>query len=654
MFHHFPTQDGSSHVYNAHVLKEYHRHENYTIRDVYRLNLTLFPNWASHALLAGLLYLLPPIVCEKIVVSLCVAGLPLSLLYFLRAIDRRNALLALVGFPFAYHYLLQMGFYNFALSVPMFFFALGYWWSRKDAMRMGHWSKLYGMVLVTYLCHAQSFLLLVASLSLLAAYDRLRAIIAEGKRPGSQWVDSAWRELTSLIGFVGMMTPIYFIAASYYLANALGANRDYWTREEYLDYFWGFRSLVYFRDDHSTIGRCFLALFGALLLFAIASRIRLALAARHASSGHRTLDGTEAFLGLACVATALYFTSPWSLGPGGWINDRIHLYIFLLLLPFLQTYGMHQLAKAALACGIVALSVWHLVYSAHAYQHMSVQIDEMVAGVGELEPHSTVRLAEPVWDGPEQRTGDHVGEIKYVSPFLFVSTYAMVEARDVAFLTNYEASLDYFPVNYRPGWGDPENVDSDYILAWRLNDHQLEELVREQQGKYSSVRQGRYSQLFRRIAAPVDMDVWNDEHGVHFDMEPDGGPTAAGHIAIRPDTAYEDGRFGWLNRAGRIGRQREGINQPLLGDAIESRRDGVFRVALPNGRYRVAVHASSQARLHVIANDQYVIKGATVHDVADPLTYDVVVQAERLTQVIYAQQAREPWQIAGMTIVRLE
>jgi hypothetical protein len=150
------------------------------------------------------------------------------------------------------------------------------------------------------------------------------------------------------------------------------------------------------------------------------------------------------------------------------------------------------------------------------------------------------------------------------------------------------------------------------------------------------------------------MDVWNDEHGVHFDMEPDGGPTAAGHIAIRPDTAYEDGRFGWLNRAGRIGRQREGINQPLLGDAIESRRDGVFRVALPNGRYRVAVHASSQARLHVIANDQHVIQGATVHDVADPLTYDVVVQAERLTQVIYAQRARDPWQIAGMTIVRLK
>ena len=82
--------------------------------------------------------------------------------------------------------------------------------------------------------------------------------------------------------------------------------------------------------------------------------------------------------------------------------------------------------------------------------------------------------------------------------------------------------------------------------------------------------------------------------------------------------------------------------------------DGVFRVALPNGRYRVAVHASSQARLHVIANDQHVIKGATVRDVAEPLTYDVVVRAARLPQVIYAEQTRDPWQLAGMTIVRLE
>ena len=45
VFDFFPSQDGVSHIYNAHVLKEYHKHENYIIRDVWKLNLTVFPNW---------------------------------------------------------------------------------------------------------------------------------------------------------------------------------------------------------------------------------------------------------------------------------------------------------------------------------------------------------------------------------------------------------------------------------------------------------------------------------------------------------------------------------------------------------------------------------------------------------------------------------
>ena len=44
LFTYFPTQDGSSHIYNAYVLKEYHKHQNYRLREVYTLNLLLFPN----------------------------------------------------------------------------------------------------------------------------------------------------------------------------------------------------------------------------------------------------------------------------------------------------------------------------------------------------------------------------------------------------------------------------------------------------------------------------------------------------------------------------------------------------------------------------------------------------------------------------------
>ena len=60
LFEYFPSQDGSSHVYNAYLLKDYHHHENYQLRKVYQLNLKIFPNWASHIILAALMYIFPP------------------------------------------------------------------------------------------------------------------------------------------------------------------------------------------------------------------------------------------------------------------------------------------------------------------------------------------------------------------------------------------------------------------------------------------------------------------------------------------------------------------------------------------------------------------------------------------------------------------
>ncbi len=48
LFKYATIQDGPAHVHNAHVLKVYHTHENYVLREVYERNPTLFPNWTSH------------------------------------------------------------------------------------------------------------------------------------------------------------------------------------------------------------------------------------------------------------------------------------------------------------------------------------------------------------------------------------------------------------------------------------------------------------------------------------------------------------------------------------------------------------------------------------------------------------------------------
>ena len=71
-----------SHLYNAHILKSYHHAENYQLRNVYDLRLTLFPNWTSHLLLALLMHIFPPLICEKILLTMCISLIPLSLFYF--------------------------------------------------------------------------------------------------------------------------------------------------------------------------------------------------------------------------------------------------------------------------------------------------------------------------------------------------------------------------------------------------------------------------------------------------------------------------------------------------------------------------------------------------------------------------------------------
>ena len=59
----FLTQDGISHVYNAHVLCEY-RNPAYHFQDFYDINWGLFPNWLSHCGIAILIRLFSLLLAE--------------------------------------------------------------------------------------------------------------------------------------------------------------------------------------------------------------------------------------------------------------------------------------------------------------------------------------------------------------------------------------------------------------------------------------------------------------------------------------------------------------------------------------------------------------------------------------------------------------
>src|SRR6516165_6875016 len=99
-FRYFPSQDGPAHLENALMLKEYDAPDSARYRDFYTINPHPDPNWFGHVLLVALMYFLPPLVAEKVLLTGYVVLLPLSLRFALRSLRPGAEWLAVLAFPF--------------------------------------------------------------------------------------------------------------------------------------------------------------------------------------------------------------------------------------------------------------------------------------------------------------------------------------------------------------------------------------------------------------------------------------------------------------------------------------------------------------------------------------------------------------------------
>ena len=662
-FKYFPTQDGASHIYNSYVVKEYHKHENYRLREVYDLNATIFPNWTSHALLVVLLYVFPPLVCEKIVLTLCIGLLPFSLFYFLNSIAKRNVVFGLLGFLFAYNYLLHMGFYNFVLSMSLFFFAMGYWWKVKDELRLSNIVVIYILLLATYLTHYHSYALLVMSLTFFAlfssGYDALRGVW--GYRETSEPLRSRLKDgviaLKPTLTFLGALVPAYFILFSYYfyLSNTHGGDSEHKGFEWLNDYFFGMKSLVSFRDDHVLIGRVLLVFFAVAFVLTVVNRVRQYHRFRESEEWKETgerfwtrvVTQMDGFLIMSVLITAMFFIVPWSGYSGGWINDRFHLYIFLILLPFFAI-NLHRYVNYAVAGVIIALSLWHLGYNVHTYTLLNRDITTALSLVGMTE-EDTILTSEPgEWGGFSDSLGF---EPKYVEPFGHLECL-LATHKGIGYLDNYEANTDHFPLKYKE-----KELTADYAIIWRTEYGDVAGLEEE----YELIDSNDYNRLYRRKRTPPDLQMWSGGTVVSFDMQPKDGQTASGYMPVYVDTTYTDGKYGWLTVSAREDSQRESeVSQPYE-DSILGKEDGVFRVALPNGTYEVICYFSADEgdepeplEINLIANDEKPIQRLQIPVGNETIErrYTITITNEQLTQVIYTRGKgkHKRWGWSGFSI----
>ena len=446
IFTYFPSQDGPAHIYNAYVLKVFHEaDEGSLMRQYYQLNLTLFPNWFSHAFMMLLMYIVPPLVAEKILLSLIIVLFPLSLFYFLDATHKGKNLYGFLGFLFSYHYLLHMGFYSFSISVPVFFFALGYFVKHKEEMSLNNIAILNLLCLLTYFCHILSYGLLIFSLILLS-------------------IISSYHKPRRVIALLLCMLPLIFLMANYLLSNSTGQSGSHFGLSQIWERFsskhlWSYllstKSLMYFTDYHLIITRLMLVMLGALFIATLYSRIRQ----------RRIVSKENQFLLIFAIVTAIYFIMPSGMMSGGWINDRINLFIFPLLLPFLQQ-DFHRYIKRGLVIVMVTFALAHLALSCRYYYPWDKIMKEYTSATKMIEKNKAVL---GLFDdrSPGVKEAPPFTHDEFVEPFTQITSYYCLGNGGVD-LVNYEAKYNYFPVN----WKDERPGIIDYIVTWKLGETQ--------------------------------------------------------------------------------------------------------------------------------------------------------------------------------------
>jgi hypothetical protein len=166
---HFVTQDGSAHVYNAYLMGELLNGNPFVERHAV-LNSLAVPNSSGHWLLVLLLQLLPPDAVSKAISTLTYAAFVAAIAWLrLRTVGKDGvATSILLGAALGLNWMWLLGLYNFIISVICFIVAVGFYWTRREAMSAPAAAVLSLLLIATYTSHIVSFGIVAATVGVFA------------------------------------------------------------------------------------------------------------------------------------------------------------------------------------------------------------------------------------------------------------------------------------------------------------------------------------------------------------------------------------------------------------------------------------------------------------------------------------------------------
>ena len=402
-----PTVDGPCHTYNAWILRQHGNVEQYPLfNQYYEINARPYPNWISQGTMALLMFAVPPLVAEKLLVSGYMLLFLSGMWYLAGAVRPEERWLAFLAFPFAWNQLFQYGFYNFSYSLAFFPWVLGCWWRHRAAPGLRFAVKVNLLLWLCYFSHILSFSLALAAIAVLWLAT-LRS--------------ATWRRH---LLHVPILLPQVALPLWFFAQNTGVEIPDRWGVRRLMRYFSQLQVLVTLSDFQRWVALGIAWLFLLLLLLTLGRAVRRRPVFRE----------EDAFLLLAVLAAVLYTLSPQGLAGGALLKPRLSLYPYLLLIPWFSL-GLGPKARKAVTAALALGVLVYLGSMTWLYRVRGAETERFLAALEPIRPNTRVL---PLLFARNPRTDSLSHAIGYKAL-----------EKGLIDWDNYEAKTSFFPTRFR-------------------------------------------------------------------------------------------------------------------------------------------------------------------------------------------------------------
>jgi len=422
--------DGAAHLYNSNIIIDLLFDKSSIYHEFFELNSQLVPNWLGHVVLTVFNAFLPAWMAEKILLLSYSFLLPYSFRYLVKSYKPDSLWLTCLVFPFVYHFLFCLGYYNFSLSFILAFYIMGFITTHFDQPKnRKYYLTTFILLSLLALCHIFGFvlLLLIVSLYFLWHFFMLTA---------SKTVN--YKEFSSILKkvflFILSALPGLLIVGWHILLHSSTSGSNSATKSfEVGKYLSSIRPIICYNMSFESkyTGKMFYILF-ALTTICLYKNIKQLFSHGKKVNWNNVFEKKNFWFFFGLIMLMILSFSPNFIAGAGNVSNRFGLVFFFALIIWLSINNLPKWLKIA---GFISFLIFHcclIVYYIEVNNDLNKDAKMINDVIEKIEDNSTVYTIN---------TSDHWLKIHF-NNYLAIDNPVFVN-------DNYEASVKYFPVRWK-------------------------------------------------------------------------------------------------------------------------------------------------------------------------------------------------------------